>query len=329
MYDLLSYERVELKVRDFDVIVPRYNNKTSKTTAAQVNIIKQDCLHACKDSSDMIKWMLKGYCNRTKTAHSMNDYSSRSHCLFSILVKQEFKKEQKVINSKINICDLAGSERIKKTNVSGEQLAEAVSTSTSLSVLNSCSTRCYSSCIRSLTDKSATYIPYRHSRLTWLLQDTLGGTAKTVVLGTISSSASEYSETLLTLDYIKLAKQMTPSKLEAESLLKEVVVEQTSMTKSRSVALRRFRKVGYAAIWIYRVKKRAKTEIGASAKSRLQAWISNLETSEKSNDLKGRVTTNIMMISMKFQMNILVVSKLKLSASPQFPMVYTLIVMYI
>ena len=251
MYDLLGDERVELKVRDFDVIVPHYNNKTSKTTAAQVSIIKQDCLHACKDSSDMIKWMLKGYSNRTKTAHSMNDFSSRSHCLFSILVKQEFKKEQKVINSKINICDLAGSERIKKTNVSGVQLAEAISTNTSLSVLNSC--------IRSLTDKSATYIPYRHSRLTWLLQDTLGGTAKTVVLGTISPSASEYSETLLTLNYIKLAKQMTPSKLEAESLLKEVVVEQASMTKSRSVALRLFRKVGYAAIWIYRVKKRSKT----------------------------------------------------------------------
>ena len=199
MYDLLSDERVELKVRDFDVVVPRYNNKTSKTTAAQVNIIKQDCLHACKDSSDLIKWMLKGYSSRTKKAHSMNDYSSRSHCLFSILVKQEFKKEQKVINSKINICDLAGSERIKKTNVSGEQLAEAISTNTSLSVLNSC--------IRSLTDKSATYIPYRHSRLTWLLQDTLGGTAKTVVLGTISPSASEYSETLLTLNYTKYERR--------------------------------------------------------------------------------------------------------------------------
>ena len=164
-----------------------------------------------------------GFSKRQVDGHKMNAQSSRSHCIVSITLTQTIGYQQS--SSKINIVDLAGSERIKNTNANEKQKVEAVCTNRSLSVLNSC--------IRALTDDTTNYIPYQHSRLTWLLQDTLGGTSKTVLLATISPSAAEYSATLSTLDYAKLAKQISRSKEEAENLLKEFLSDDPKPPEKR------------------------------------------------------------------------------------------------
>ena len=168
-----------------------------------------------------------GFSKRQVDGHKMNAQSSRSHCIVSITLTQSIGYQQS--SSKINIVDLAGSERIKNTNANEKQKLEAVCTNRSLSVLNSC--------IRALTDDTTNYIPYQHSRLTWLLQDTLGGTSKTVLLATISPSAAEYSATLATLDYAKLAKQISRSKEEAENLLKEFLSDDPKPEKKTTLEM--------------------------------------------------------------------------------------------
>ena len=94
---------------------------------------------------------------------------------------------------------MAGSERAKKardtTNLKedSDRQREAISINRSLSTLNAC--------IRLLCNKNVNYIPYRDSMLTWILQDSLGGNAKTVLIATVSPSVSNYSETISTLRY--------------------------------------------------------------------------------------------------------------------------------
>ena len=99
---------------------------------------------------------------------------------------------------KLNLVDLAGSERIAKTNAQGDRLKEAAKINLSLSSL------CH--VISSLTDPKATHIPYRDSKLTRLLQDSLGGNTKTVMIANIGPADYNYDETMNTLRYASRAK---------------------------------------------------------------------------------------------------------------------------
>ena len=105
--------------------------------------------------------------------------------------------------SRFHIIDLAGSERSKNTNAVGERLKEAGMINKSLSTLGNV--------INSLVDQSegkSRHIPYRDSKLTFILRDSLGGNSKTVIIANISPSAVNVGETLSTLEFAKRAKQI-------------------------------------------------------------------------------------------------------------------------
>ena len=99
---------------------------------------------------------------------------------------------------KLNLVDLAGSERQSKTNAKGIRLKEATKINLSLSALGNV--------ISALVDGRQNHIPYRDSKLTRLLQDSLGGNTKTVMIAAISPSTCSYGETLSTLRYASRAK---------------------------------------------------------------------------------------------------------------------------
>lgn len=101
---------------------------------------------------------------------------------------------------KLNIVDLAGSERQSKTGATGERLKEATKINLSLSTL------CH--VISSLTDPKCTYIPYRDSKLTRILQDSLGGNTKTVMIANMGPADYNTEETLSTLRYASRAKHI-------------------------------------------------------------------------------------------------------------------------
>lgn len=144
-----------------------------------------------------------GIKNRSVGATAMNAHSSRSHSVFQITVERSeigADGKQHIRVGKLNMVDLAGSERIAKTNAQGDRLREAAKINQSLSSL------CH--VISSLTDPKATHIPYRDSKLTRLLQDSLGGNTKTVMIANVGPADYNYDESMNTLRYAARAKNI-------------------------------------------------------------------------------------------------------------------------
>jgi kinesin family member 17 len=160
--------------------------------------------HECKKYADCEKLMDKGNKNRMTGATLMNADSSRSHSIFTICVemceKESTDGEDHFRVGKLNLVDLAGSERQSKTGASGDRLKEATKINLSLSALGNV--------ISALVDGKSKHIPYRDSKLTRLLQDSLGGNTKTLMIAAISPAADNYDETLSTLRYANRAKNI-------------------------------------------------------------------------------------------------------------------------
>ncbi|KAK7940425.1 hypothetical protein WMY93_003751 [Mugilogobius chulae] len=134
---------------------------------------------------------------------NMNERSSRSHAIFLITVEcSELGPdgEDHIRVGKLNMVDLAGSERQSKTGAKGKRLKEAAKINLSLSALGNV--------ISALVDGKSTHVPYRDSKLTRLLQDSLGGNAKTVMIATVGPSNKNHTETLATLRYASRAKKI-------------------------------------------------------------------------------------------------------------------------
>ncbi|KAK3547546.1 hypothetical protein QTP86_024476, partial [Hemibagrus guttatus] len=141
--------------------------------------------------------------NRSVGATNMNEHSSRSHAIFVITVECSelgLDGENHIRVGKLNLVDLAGSERQTKTGAQGERLKEATKINLSLSALGNV--------ISALVDGKSTHIPYRDSKLTRLLQDSLGGNARTVMVANIGPASYNVEETLTTLRYSNRAKNI-------------------------------------------------------------------------------------------------------------------------
>ncbi|NXW42526.1 KIF3B protein, partial [Nyctiprogne leucopyga] len=141
--------------------------------------------------------------NRSVGATNMNEHSSRSHAIFVITIECSevgLDGENHIRVGKLNLVDLAGSERQAKTGAQGERLKEATKINLSLSALGNV--------ISALVDGKSTHIPYRDSKLTRLLQDSLGGNAKTVMVANIGPASYNVEETLTTLRYANRAKNI-------------------------------------------------------------------------------------------------------------------------
>ena len=140
----------------------------------------------------------EGKSNRHVAVTNMNEHSSRSHSVFLINVKQENLENQKKLSGKLYLVDLAGSEKVGKTGVEGTGLEEAKNINKSLSALGNV--------IAALADGNKTHIPYRDSKLTRILQESLGGNAKTTIVICASPASFNEAETKSTLDFGKRAK---------------------------------------------------------------------------------------------------------------------------
>ncbi|XP_009614591.1 kinesin-like protein KIN-14Q isoform X3 [Nicotiana tomentosiformis] len=140
-----------------------------------------------------------------------NEHSSRSHCILCVMVKGENLLNGECTRSKLWLIDLAGSERIAKTEVQGERLKETQNINRSLSALGDV--------ISSLATKSP-HIPFRNSKLTHLLQDSLGGDSKTLMFVQISPNESDLSETHCSLNFASRVRgiELGPAKKQVDSM---------------------------------------------------------------------------------------------------------------
>ncbi|XP_024606630.1 kinesin-like protein KIF21A isoform X3 [Neophocaena asiaeorientalis asiaeorientalis] len=173
--------------------------------------------------SEMMQCLKLGALSRTTASTQMNVQSSRSHAIFTIHLCQtrmcpqidaESATDNKVISessqmnefetltAKFHFVDLAGSERLKRTGATGERAKEGISINCGLLALGNV--------ISALGDKSkrATHVPYRDSKLTRLLQDSLGGNSQTIMIACVSPSDRDFMETLNTLKYANRARNI-------------------------------------------------------------------------------------------------------------------------
>ena len=158
-------------------------------------------IHHAKNADDMIKFFDDCKVNRKKRKTKMNEDSSRSHSIFTIII-ESFQKngtEKLTKRSKLNIVDLAGSERSYKTECYGEDLNEGTKINSSLSTL--CSV------FKALAEFKD-HIPYRESKLTKILKESLGGNNKTLMISNISLNEINYDETYTTLNYTNEVKKI-------------------------------------------------------------------------------------------------------------------------
>ncbi|RVW78887.1 Kinesin-like protein KIN-14E [Vitis vinifera] len=134
----------------------------------------------------------RGSEQRHTSGTQMNEESSRSHLILSIIIESTNLQTQSVARGKLSFVDLAGSERVKKSGSSGNQLKEAQSINKSLSALGD---------VISALSSGGQHIPYRNHKLTMLMSDSLGGNAKTLMFVNISPAESNLDETYNSLTY--------------------------------------------------------------------------------------------------------------------------------
>jgi kinesin family protein 3/17 len=158
-----------------------------------------------KNADQILELMNRGNKLRAVGFTEMNSTSSRSHSIFVVHIETAEKdpnnpNENKIRAGKLNLVDLAGSERQSKTQATGVRLKEATKINLSLSALGNV--------ISALVEGKGKHIPYRDSKLTRLLQDSLGGNTKTIMIAAVSPADYNYDETLSTLRYANRAKNI-------------------------------------------------------------------------------------------------------------------------
>ncbi|XP_069553795.1 kinesin-like protein KIF18A [Brachyistius frenatus] len=165
-------------------------------------------LHQPKSAQHILEALDSGNRKRTQHPTDMNATSSRSHAVFQIYLRQQDKTASlnpNVCIAKMSLIDLAGSERASATNTKGARLREGANINRSLLALGNV--------INALADPKSkkSHIPYRDSKLTRLLKDSLGGNCRTVMIANVSPSSKSYDDTHNTLKYANRAKEIKSS----------------------------------------------------------------------------------------------------------------------
>uniref|UniRef100_A0A3B4FC22 Kinesin-like protein n=1 Tax=Pundamilia nyererei TaxID=303518 RepID=A0A3B4FC22_9CICH len=165
-------------------------------------------LHKPKSAEQILEALDSGNRNRTQHPTDMNATSSRSHAVFQIYLRQQDKTaslNHNVCVAKMSLIDLAGSERASATNAKGARLREGANINRSLLALGNV--------INALADPKSkkAHIPYRDSKLTRILKDSLGGNCRTVMIANVSPSSKSYDDTHNTLKYANRAKEIKSS----------------------------------------------------------------------------------------------------------------------
>lgn len=165
--------------------------------------VKDLTVSVCKTIHDLEKVMIEGKHNRSIGTTNMNAHSSRSHAIFMISIEScetDTEGNSHVKIGKLNLVDLAGSEKQAKTGAVGSTQKESIKINLSLSALGNV--------ISALVDGKSTHVPYRDSKLTRLLQDSLGGNSKTIMIACTSPASYNLEETVTTLRYANRAKNI-------------------------------------------------------------------------------------------------------------------------
>ncbi|TKS66715.1 Kinesin heavy chain isoform 5C [Collichthys lucidus] len=206
IYSMDENLEFHIKVSYFEIYLDKIRDllDVSKTNLAvhedknRVPFVK-GCTERFVSSPDEVMDVIdEGKANRHVAVTNMNEHSSRSHSIFLINIKQENVETETKLSGKLYLVDLAGSEKVSKTGAEGAVLDEAKNINKSLSALGNV--------IAALSEGTKTHVPYRDSKMTRILQDSLGGNCRTTIIICCSPSVYNEAETKSTLMFGQRAK---------------------------------------------------------------------------------------------------------------------------
>ncbi|XP_036965103.1 kinesin heavy chain-like isoform X2 [Acanthopagrus latus] len=206
IYSMDENLEFHIKVSYFEIYLDKIRDllDVSKTNLAvhedknRVPFVK-GCTERFVSSPDEVMDVIdEGKANRHVAVTNMNEHSSRSHSIFLINIKQENVETEMKLSGKLYLVDLAGSEKVSKTGAEGAVLDEAKNINKSLSALGNV--------IAALSEGTKTHVPYRDSKMTRILQDSLGGNCRTTIIICCSPSVYNEAETKSTLMFGQRAK---------------------------------------------------------------------------------------------------------------------------
>jgi len=184
-----------------DLLDPKKDKKLDRLTVdpllgVVVDGLAEEDVGSAKEVEDAVA---KGQKSRSTACTNMNEHSSRSHLILRLYITSTNKTSGDVSHAKLSLVDLAGSERVKKSGAEGKALAEAQGINKSLAALGNV--------IRSLATNQG-HVPYRNSKLTHILSDSIGGDAKTLMFANINPAEMHIPETLCALNFAVQAKSV-------------------------------------------------------------------------------------------------------------------------
>lgn len=151
--------------------------------------------HLVQNEEEALNLLFEGETNRAIASHTLNARSSRSHCIFTVYIetRSRVQSNARYTVSKLNFVDLAGSERLSKTKSEGKTQQEAMYINKSLTFLEQV--------VVALADRRREHIPFRQSKLTHVLKDSIGGRSNTLLVANIWGESSQIEETVSTLRF--------------------------------------------------------------------------------------------------------------------------------
>ncbi|KAI0703608.1 kinesin heavy chain [Cytidiella melzeri] len=226
----VSYMEIYLE-RIRDLLAPQNDNLQVHEEKSKGVYVKNLSDYYVSSAREVYEIMRQGGAARVVSSTNMNAESSRSHSIFLITINQKNTETGAQKTGNLYLVDLAGSEKVGKTGASGQTLEEAKKINKSLSALGMV--------INALTDSKAKHIPYRDSKLTRILQESLGGNSRTTLIINCSPSSYNEAETLSTLRFGIRAKSIKNtarvnaelSPLELKGLLAKAQAANTSYQK--------------------------------------------------------------------------------------------------
>ncbi|XP_051999046.1 kinesin heavy chain [Xyrauchen texanus] len=206
IYSMDENLEFHIKVSYFEIYLDKIRDllDVSKTNLAvhedknRVPFVKGCTERFVSSPEDVMDVIDDGKSNRHVAVTNMNEHSSRSHSIFLINIKQENVETEKKLCGKLYLVDLAGSEKVSKTGAEGSVLDEAKNINKSLSALGNV--------ISALAEGTKTHVPYRDSKMTRILQDSLGGNCRTTIVICCSPSIFNEAESKSTLMFGQRAK---------------------------------------------------------------------------------------------------------------------------
>ena len=230
IYDLLNTEGATMAEKKQGAM--KAGGKTSldirrsKDGRVEVPNLTKEKVSSIEEVMDLLK---RGNANRATASTDMNEHSSRSHMVLTVDVTSGVGSQSN--KGTLYLVDLAGSERVRKSHVEGDQLKEAGFINKSLSALGN---------VMEALDRKASHVPYRDSKLTYMLQDSLGGNSRTMMIVTICPNDNSYDESVHALHFatrvrrIKIgAAQRNVTSKNLEETVKSLTEEMRSLTRAK------------------------------------------------------------------------------------------------